>query len=160
MLRQSDRLSVLLKIQLHSASKAFASGLTVPKDVNIIPSECPHSAPENNEFHNARPLREIPGPKILPFLGVMHHFLPGGQFHNKSMVEVHNSLRKQHGDLVFLPGSLGRPDLVVTYDPDQFAKLYRNEGQYPHRRAFAVFEYFRKYERPDLFKGRAGLLTE
>lgn len=124
------------------------------------PSKCPAQKAEEEEFKNARPTSEIPGPTRLPILGIMHHFFPGAKYHNVKMDDLHFHLRNEYGDLVLLPGMMGRPDLVVTYNPDNFAKLYRNEGQWPQRRAFAVFEYFRKNERPDLFKGKAGLLSE
>lgn len=144
-----------------SSSKATVSnnddGCPIDKSQKGV---CPQSQADAEEFKNARPFSEIPGPKSLPILGIMHHFFPGGKFHNVKMTELHIRLRAEYGDLVRLPGGMGRPDLVVTYDPDNFAKLYRNEGQWPHRRAFAVFEYFRKHERPDLFKGKAGLLSE
>lgn len=122
--------------------------------------ECPFSNNETEELRNAKPPSEIPGPSALPFFGTMHHFLPGGKFYNKQMTEITSMLQKEYGDLVLLRGVMGRPDLVLTFDPENIVKLYRNEGQWPHRRSFAVFEYFRKHERPDLFKGKSGLLSE
>lgn len=114
----------------------------------------------DEELRNARSISEMPGPKSIPLIGVMHHFFPGGRFHNVKMIDLQFKLREEYGDIILLPGMFGRPNLVTIYDPDLFAKLFRNEGKYPHRRSFAVFEYFRKHERPDLFKGKAGLLSE
>lgn len=121
-------------------------------------AECPFNHSE--ELKNAKPVQEIPGPKKLPFIGMIHNFLPGGKYFKMSMKDLHLDLRREYGDLVLMPGMMGKPDLVVTYDAEDIAKLYRNEGQWPHRRSFDVFHYFRTHERPDLFKGIAGLLSE
>lgn len=133
------------------------------QDQTVAPSRTlPPVNPKDDVYKNARPTREIPGPKAIPGLGIMHYFMPGGRYYNMKMNELHFKLRKEFGDIVFLPGSstLGRPDMVLCYNPDDIEMVYRNEGQFPFRRAFAVFEYFRKHERPDLFKGKAGLLSE
>lgn len=107
-------------------------------DTRKTTAACPID--DADEFKNARPASEIPGPKQLPFLGIMHHFFPGGKFYKVKMTDLHWKIREEYGDLIRLPGGMGRPDLVLTFNPDHFAKLYRNEGQYPHRRSFAVFE--------------------
>lgn len=158
---------------LWSIRKPFLGQIRLSSVSSGIPSECPASSDSpksasgvcpsitaEEELRNARPVSEIPGPKALPILGIMHHFLPGGKYYKMTMLDLHKKMREEYGDVVLFPGSMGRPDLVMTYDPENFAKLYRNEGQWPHRRSFAVFEYFRKNERPDLFKGMAGLLSE
>lgn len=147
----------------------YASNLFSEKYASIssasVKEQCPMSDEkpstiDSDEFKNAKPGTQIPGPSTIPIFGMMHHFFPGGKYYNVKMNDLHLKLRAEFGDIVRLPGIMGRPDLVVVYDPENFAKLYRNEGEYPHRRSFAVFEHFRKHERPDLFKGKAGLLSE
>lgn len=166
MLRTANRSNLLAKIATIQCVNGLSttSSVLVKEECPVKPTNnvdtCPQSTIEADELLKARPTSEIPGPKSLPFIGIMHKFLPGGEYFNVKMPELHRRMRTEHGNLVMLPGSMGRPDMVLTYDPEDFAKLYRNEGQWPHRRAFAVFEYFRKHERPDLFKGRAGLLSE
>lgn len=153
---KSKNANNLLHWNFASISSASAKE-QCPMSENPTP---PQSTIDSDEFKDAKPATQIPGPSTIPIFGMMHHFFPGGKFYNVKMTDLHLKLREEFGDIVRLPGIMGRPDLVVVYDPDNFSKLYRNEGEYPHRRSFAVFEYFRKHERPDLFKGKAGLLSE
>lgn len=106
------------------------------------------------------PYEKIPGPKALPVLGVIHHFLPGGQLYNKGLLEQHKLLRDTYGNVVVLKSTMGKPDFVFLFDPKDMEVVFRTEGKWPFRLQLEVLEEFRTKERPDLFQGIGGLLQE
>lgn len=73
---------------------------------------------------------------------------------------MHKALKDQYGDLVKLPGMLGRKEIVVAFDPVIFEKVFRTEGIWPGRRGLETFVHYRKNVRPDVFVKTGGLLTE
>lgn len=73
---------------------------------------------------------------------------------------MHITLRKEYGSILRFPGFFGRKDIVVTYDPNDFATLFRNEGPWPYRRPFFAFDYFRRNVRPDVYKNNGGLVND
>lgn len=115
------------------------------------------SATDELEYQNAKPFSEIPGPS---FLGLIRGFLPGGRFYNLKVSELNEVLRKDFGPTVKLPGMFGKRSLVLTYNPANFETIFRTEGIWPVRRGNDTFEYYRKQLRPEVFKGRGGLLGD
>lgn len=73
---------------------------------------------------------------------------------------MQKSLNAEYGPLTKLPGMFGRPDTLLAFDPEDFARIYRTEGIWPTRRGMETFTYYRKQVRPDLFHNMGGLLTE
>lgn len=69
-------------------------------------------------------------------------------------------LRNDFGPTVKLPGMFGKRTIVLTYNPANFEKIFRTEGIWPIRRGNDTFEYYRKQVRPEVFKGRGGLLGD
>lgn len=59
-----------------------------------------------------------------------------------------------------MPGTFGRRDIVFCFDPNDFEKVYRNEGMWPERRGLDSVAYYRKHVRPDVFKNVSGLVSE
>lgn len=115
------------------------------------------SATEELEYQNAKPFTEIPGPTVL---GLIRGFLPGGLFYNLKMSELNNVLLKEFGPILKLPGMFGKRTIVITYNPASFEKVFRTEGIWPVRRGIDTFEYYRKQVRPEVFKGRGGLVSD
>lgn len=113
--------------------------------------------PVDPEWANALPYEKIPRPTMMQ---MMRGFLPGGRYSNKSPMELHRLFREDYGELVLMPGSLGRKDTVLSYSPDDYEKLFRNEGTWPDRRPLETFVYYRKHVRPEVFKGHSGLASE
>ncbi|KAL1397369.1 hypothetical protein pipiens_009812 [Culex pipiens pipiens] len=91
---------------------------------------------------------------------MLRGFAPGGRYHDVTLLDLHRRLREDYGDLLVMPGSFGRSDIVLTYNTDDFVKLFRNEGPWPHRRGIDTFDYYRKNVRPEVFRGLGGLLSE
>lgn len=73
---------------------------------------------------------------------------------------MHRGMRKKFGDVVKIPGMLGRKNMLLTFDPVIFETVFRTEGTYPVRRGLETFIYYRKKVRPDVFRGTGGLLSE
>jgi len=65
-------------------------------------------------------------------------------------------LAKRYGDVFRMPGIAGN-DIVITMNPVDYETAFRNEGQWPYRRSFSTFDYFKKVHRPEIFEGTDGL---
>lgn len=73
---------------------------------------------------------------------------------------MHRAMRNDFGDIVRIPGLMGRADTLITFKPCIFEKVFRTEGSYPGRRGLETFIYYRKKVRPEVFGDTGGLLTE
>lgn len=73
---------------------------------------------------------------------------------------MHRAMRNDFGDIVRIPGLLGRADTLITFNPVIFEKVFRTEGTYPRRRGLETFIYYRKKVRPEVFGDTGGLLSE
>lgn len=81
-----------------------------------------------------------------------------GKFYNKEFIDVNKLLNKEYGSILRLPGSFGRKDVIVSYDPKDFETVFRTEGLLPYRRPLLIVDYYRK-RRPDAFINK-GLLND
>nr|XP_019932969.2 cytochrome P450 CYP12A2-like [Aedes albopictus] len=111
----------------------------------------------DSEWDSALPYSKIPGPSVFKML---KDFAPGGRYHNANLPTMHRLFREDYGELVRMPGFLGRNDVLLSFRPDDYETLFRNEGQWPIRRGIDTFTYYRQKVRPDVFKGLGGLVTE
>uniref|UniRef100_A0A1S4JS52 Uncharacterized protein n=1 Tax=Culex quinquefasciatus TaxID=7176 RepID=A0A1S4JS52_CULQU len=106
---------------------------------------------------SAMPYNKIPGPSVTMMLsGILFQ----GQTKDLSIMDMHRIMRDSYGDLVRVPGVLGRKDTLMSFSPDDYEKLFRTEGQWPNRRGMDTFVYYRNKVRPDVFKGMGGLVNE
>lgn len=70
-----------------------------------------------NVWKEALPYEKIPGPsKLQSFIS----FMPGGKYHNLSFADLHKRLLQEYGPLVKLPGMLGKEDMLIAYNADDF----------------------------------------
>lgn len=83
-----------------------------------------------------------------------------GKYHGLQIVDMHRALRSDYGQMVRIPGLLGRSDTVLTFDPRMFEKVFRTEGAHPKRRGIETFTYYRKKVRPEVFGETGGLISE
>lgn len=105
------------------------------------------------EWDTARPYDQIPTQS-------WRDFLPGGDFYNVDIDKVHEKIHKKYGPLVKMPGFLGRKEFVVSYEPEDFEKIYRTEGPWPYRMGLDTLSYWRRNVRKDIFKKFRGLVDE
>ncbi|EDW02599.1 cytochrome P450 12b1, mitochondrial [Drosophila grimshawi] len=110
----------------------------------------------DDDWLQAKPYAEIPGPGTWRLLS---YFLPGGKLHNTNLIDMNRRMREWYGDIYRVPG-LGKPDMIFTYNPNDFAVTYRNDGVWPLRTGLESFTYYRIVHRPDVFGGVGGLVSE
>ncbi|XP_034662836.1 probable cytochrome P450 12e1, mitochondrial [Drosophila subobscura] len=113
------------------------------------------TAGETISLEQAKPYSEVPGPTKFQMIRA---FMPGGRYQNVPTHEMFLDLSRQHGGLFRLP-SIAGTDMVLTMNPPDYAKVFRNEGQWPHRRNFTTVEYFRRKRRPEVFGEYDGLVS-
>lgn len=73
---------------------------------------------------------------------------------------MHKLIIEEFGGIMRLPGMLGKPPLVMSYDPKDFETVFRNDGMYPERNALNTLQYYRKTVRPDIYGEFGGLISE
>ncbi|XP_055923884.1 cytochrome P450 CYP12A2-like [Eupeodes corollae] len=115
------------------------------------------STSESEEWLNARPFESIPGPSKFALLKA---FMPGGRYYKKPLPEVNRIYRKDYGEIFMLPGLFGKRNVVFSFDPEDYQKVFRTEGIWPVRRGLDIVHYYRKILRADVFKHAAGLVAE
>ncbi|XP_063698941.1 cytochrome P450 CYP12A2-like [Culicoides brevitarsis] len=113
---------------------------------------------EEVSWENARPYLELPGPGTKG--GVDWNLMPGGKLFGKPFVEVHRYFYETYGIIVRIPSFLKKPDFVLLYDPDSFAKVLRTEGPWPVRFGLESLNYYRRNRYPQIYKDNGGLLVE
>lgn len=69
-------------------------------------------------------------------------------------------LRSQYGDIVRISKLPGRRDMVILFDPEAIAHVFKNEGQWPQRLVLESVKFFRDKVRPEFFEGNQGLVNE
>lgn len=69
------------------------------------------------------------------------------------------TLNKEYGNIVRLPGSFGRKDVIMIYDPKDFETVFRTEGMWPYRRPLLAVDYLRRNIRADAFSNNGGLFN-
>ncbi|EDW48513.1 probable cytochrome P450 12b2, mitochondrial [Drosophila sechellia] len=111
----------------------------------------------DDKWQQARPYGEIPGPSPLRMLSF---FMPGGALRNTNLIQMNRVMREMYGDIYCIPGMMGKPNVVFTYNPEDFEMTYRNEGVWPIRIGLESLNYYRKVHRPDVFKGVGGLASD
>ncbi|XP_026746058.1 cytochrome P450 CYP12A2-like [Trichoplusia ni] len=92
---------------------------------------------------NIKPWTEIPGPSSLPIIGQLHHFLLG-ELSKIEQNKVTMKLFETHGPIVRFDEMLGKPAMILLYEPECCSKVLRSENWTPMRSGFQSLEYYRK----------------
>ncbi|XP_058978073.1 cytochrome P450 CYP12A2-like isoform X3 [Musca domestica] len=118
-------------------------------------SEVKHPSNRATEWQNAKPLSEMPTLKPLKLLW---NLLPGGVYSKLDTFQLMLAVKRDIGSICWLRGAFGNPDFVMTHNPQDFEKAFRNEGPTPMRPGFEYLSYYRNVVKPDIFQGVEGLL--
>uniref|UniRef100_A0A1S4JS48 Uncharacterized protein n=1 Tax=Culex quinquefasciatus TaxID=7176 RepID=A0A1S4JS48_CULQU len=150
-------LQSVVKLQACRSTAATSQVLARFRSVQAQPVSSTSEGHGEVEYANALPYSKIPRPS---FLQMMVGFAPGGRYNNLTFPDLHRSFRRDYGDIMVMPGQFGRKDMVMTFQPDDFKKLFRTEGQWPNGITLDTFVHYRKNVRPEVFKGMGGLVNE
>lgn len=99
---------------------------------------------------NPRPFRSIPGPKFIH-----RAFLPGGECFKKDSTTFLNYLHRRYGNIFKLFQLTRESFMVITFDPEDFKKVYRAEGLWPIRKFVPSSDFYRLKVAPE----SAGMLN-
>ena len=75
------------------------------------------------------------------------------------MNEIIKLFNEECGDIVRLPALLGQPEVIMTFRPENFEKVFRVEGTWPERIGFDTLKHYRLNKRPDIYDEYEGLIT-
>lgn len=124
-------------------------------DITTNASKCSFT---EEEYQNARPFLEIPGPSAIKLISNL--IFPWGRYYGNDTMVLFKELQKEYGNLVRFPAMFGNDAKYFVFDPRDMEVMFRNEGPTPFRKALETFGRFRLKERPDLFGETAGLVQE
>ncbi|CAL1276899.1 unnamed protein product [Larinioides sclopetarius] len=97
----------------------------------------------HTEWMSAKPFSEIPSLPMLPFVGTAWHYMPIiGRYPLDRQHVGYSEKRKIFGDIH--REKIGKLDIVITYNADDFRVIQRNEGKYPYRVEFDSVKAYRK----------------
>ncbi|KAJ8724861.1 hypothetical protein PYW07_015819 [Mythimna separata] len=116
----------------------------------VINKNCIRTATETGTAtrkDKIKPWKEIPGPPSLPFLGQLHHFMPGGAFSDMRDPLTTMRLIETYGPIIRLDSMFGKRPLMFLSDPESVELVLRSESSYPIRPGFDSLEYYRKVYR-------------
>ncbi|XP_036343371.1 cytochrome P450 CYP12A2-like isoform X1 [Rhagoletis pomonella] len=127
-------------------------------DPETLNSSCPVSAKEGTalEWQRARPFSEIPQ---IGALKLISKFLPGGKYFKLDSNDLVAAMRSDFGPIFMMPALMGQPSILVTYNPDDFENVFRNEGIWPIRPFSQTMRYYRNKYRADIFDGVEGAIA-
>nr|XP_044249025.1 probable cytochrome P450 12d1 proximal, mitochondrial [Drosophila takahashii] len=139
---------------LQTAQRVAITGGSIQ---SVRAASCPAQvAVKDNATAQVRPYKEIPRPGKIEFI---RSFMPGGEFHDASIVVYASAMRNRYGDIFIMPGMFGRKDWVTTFSTKDIELVFRNEGIWPEREMFASFQYYRTKVRPDVYGTHPGLVA-
>ncbi|XP_075148688.1 cytochrome P450 CYP12A2-like [Haematobia irritans] len=107
------------------------------------------------ELAQAKPYDSIP---TMGFLKFLINFLPGGKYAKLDSTQLMLAFKDDMGPISRIKGVLGKPDVVITHNPNDFEKALRNEGVWPVRPGSETIFYHRSVHRGDIFQDVEGLL--
>ncbi|XP_077292376.1 putative cytochrome P450 301a1, mitochondrial [Arctopsyche grandis] len=156
-----------------SQASRFLGTCIINRQLENTSEECPaHAAKpkkDSSEYHcskeewnNAKPFSQIPGPVPLPIIGNTWRFLPKiGEYGNMTndIAKMFDRLHSDFGEIVKMEKVLGQKTTINLFDPNDIEKIYKAEGVFPERMILPSMLYFRKNMRQDIFKHTKGLLT-
>ncbi|XP_037921750.1 probable cytochrome P450 12d1 proximal, mitochondrial isoform X5 [Hermetia illucens] len=114
----------------------------------------PRSSNFQNDYAKAIHFSKIPGPSKFVFL---RSLMPGGKYYKMEFVDMIKRQREDYGDLFRFPGLFGGPEILFSFDPNDFETIFRTEGYWPDRIVLQTMIYYRSKVRPDIFGKYSGL---
>ncbi|XP_017091165.2 probable cytochrome P450 12a5, mitochondrial [Drosophila bipectinata] len=108
------------------------------------------------EWLNAKPFEELPRANALSLFPKIA--FPGGKYKNMEFMEMIEAMRQDYGDIFYLPGLMGTSAFLMTYNPEDFEVVFRNEGVWPLRPGSETLRYHRTVHGKDFFQGVEGII--
>ncbi|XP_063701234.1 probable cytochrome P450 301a1, mitochondrial [Culicoides brevitarsis] len=158
LINSGNKSRTIIKSENATRQRSTATAAACPHLAEIQPSAA-HEAAHSEAWANARPYKEIPGPRALPILGNTWRFAPIiGQYKISDVADMSYQLYKYFGKIVRVSGLIGRPDLLFIYDLDETEKVYRNEGPTPFRPSMPSLVKYKSVLRKDFFGDLGGVV--
>ncbi|XP_011188714.1 cytochrome P450 CYP12A2 isoform X2 [Zeugodacus cucurbitae] len=132
-----------------------------PQHINTISTTNPPATASQQtdpalEWEKARPFSELPR---VGGLKLISKFFPGGAYAKLDFKDLVTTMRNDYGPIFMMTAMMGRPDIIVTHNPDDFPNIFRNEGIWPNRPFSETIGYHRNKMRADFFQGVEGTIS-
>lgn len=100
-----------------------------------------------------KPFESIPGPRILPVVGSLWQYFPGGRFYSVDEVEVIDQYQAEYGNV--MREQFAKMTLVRLFNPDDFVTIYFSDLKCPIRPGMGMMAHYNEVYN----NKRQGLLT-
>lgn len=149
--------SRVIILQLLSPFMTAGGNLSITKPISTT---CPSGNTTEilkfeEQWQKSKPFEDIP---TLTPLKLIRYFMPGSKYSKMDPGQLLMSFRQDLGNICKIDGFLGRPNAVITHNPQDFETLVRNEGIWPTRPGADGIEYHRRVHRANFFEGVEGIL--
>ncbi|GAB1606457.1 cytochrome P450 10-like [Argonauta hians] len=138
--------SAVGKQQVAELDNAFITQCPMRKTLNVLKTYASEERPNSKLL--GRPFEDIPGPKGLPLLGTLLDYFKKDGLSFPKMFEAYNQRAIQFGPI--FREQITTVKTVVISDLDEYSKVIKSEGRFPHRREMEPMMYHRKQRGLDL----------
>uniref|UniRef100_A0A0L8I0D2 Cytochrome P450 n=1 Tax=Octopus bimaculoides TaxID=37653 RepID=A0A0L8I0D2_OCTBM len=124
----------------------FITECPMRKTLNVLKTYASEERASTNLI--GRPFEEIPGPKGLPILGTLLDYFKKDGLSFTKMFEAYNKRALEYGPI--FREQITTVKTVVISDLDEYSKVIKAEGRFPHRREMEPMMYHRHQRGVDL----------
>lgn len=134
--------SAMGKQQVAELDDTFITQCPMRKTFNVLKTYASEEPASSNLI--GRPFEEVPGPKGLPILGTLLDYFKKDGLSFQKMFEAYNQRALEYGPI--FREQITTVKTVVISDLDEYSKVIKAEGRFPHRREMEPMMYHR-YQR-------------
>ncbi|KAK8744768.1 hypothetical protein OTU49_000603, partial [Cherax quadricarinatus] len=138
---------------------ALSRSLTTSAAAHQISAAAAAAAAAEKRNLEPRPVSEVPGPLVLPFLGTLHSMILNKSFNSSNVHLYFKKMIEDYGPIVKFIAPF-TPSTVLIANPYDAETLIRATMDNPLRDGFDSFKKIRKDAVDNYFENKTGILTE
>ncbi|KAK8744763.1 hypothetical protein OTU49_000603, partial [Cherax quadricarinatus] len=138
---------------------ALSRSLTTSAAAHQISAAAAAAAAAEKRNLEPRPVSEVPGPRVLPFLGTLHSMIFNRSFSSSKIHLYFQKLFEDYGPIVKFVAPF-TPPMICIANPYDAETVIRATMDNPIRDGFESFKKIRQEAVDNYFENKTGILTE